>query len=127
MKLLLRGIAAAASQFYVKMIRKLLKRVVKMGEDREKLSEETYIDYSSKDDRQLQEILEELLREEQKISYRRRVLHGKIDLLRAELVRRKKKQLANGESLVSDADIKRLSDILAGEALGKSKFDPTRE
>ncbi len=98
-----------------------------MGNDKEKLSEETYIDYGTKDGRQLREILEELLKEEQKISYRRRVLHGKIDMLRAELVRRKKKQLADGESLVSDADIKRLSDILAGEALGESKFDPTKE
>lgn len=98
-----------------------------MGEEKEKLSEETYIDYGSKNDQELREILEELLKEEQKISYRRRVLHGKIDMLRAELVRRKKKQLAEGESLVSDDDIKRLSEILAGESLGKSKFDPTQE
>ncbi len=98
-----------------------------MAEEKEKLSEETYIDYGSKNDQELREILEELLKEEQKISYRRRVLHGKIDLLRAELVRRKKRQLAEGESLVSDDDIKRLSEILAGESLGKSKFDPTQE
>ncbi len=98
-----------------------------MGEEKEKLSEETYIDYGSKNDQELREILEELLKEEQKISYRRRVLHGKIDMLRAELVRRKKRQLAEGESLVSDDDIKRLSEILAGESLGKSKFDPTQE
>lgn len=32
--------------------------------------------------------LDELVREERSISYRRRVLHGRIDLIRAELVRR---------------------------------------
>ena len=32
--------------------------------------------------------LEELVREERRISRRRRVLHGKIDVIRAELVRR---------------------------------------
>jgi hypothetical protein len=42
-------------------------------------------------------------------------------------VRRKKEQVRRGESLITDDEIKRLSDILAGEALGKSKFDPTRD
>ena len=94
---------------------------------KEKANEKSFIDYSQKTDAELREILEELLAEEQKVSYRRRILHGKIDILRAELVRRKKKQLSKGESLVSDEDIKRLSDILAGEATGKRRFDPTKD
>ncbi len=86
---------------------------------------EVYIDYSSKSDEELRCILDELLKEESKISYQRRILHGKIDLLRAELVRRKKGSLREGKSIVSDEEIKRLSEILAGEALGVPRNDPT--
>jgi len=86
---------------------------------------EIYIDYSSKSDEELRKILEELLKEESKISYQRRILHGKIDLLRAELVRRKKSSLREGKPLVSDEEIRKLSEILAGEALGVHQNDPT--
>ena len=86
---------------------------------------EVYIDYSSKSDDDLRRILEELLKEEKKISYQRRVLHGKIDILRAELVQRKKSGLREGKTIISDEDIARLSEILAGEALGISDSDPT--
>lgn len=86
---------------------------------------EVYIDYSGKSDEELHKILEELLKEESKISYQRRVLHGKIDILRAELVQRKKRSIRNGKSIISDQDIKRLSEILAGEALGVQRNDPT--
>ncbi len=86
---------------------------------------EIYIDYSSKSDEELRQILDELLKEESKISYQRRILHGKIDLLRAELVRRKKSRLREGKSLVSDEEIRKLSEILAGEALGVRRNDPT--
>ncbi|MCA1688274.1 MAG: hypothetical protein LC714_06730 [Actinobacteria bacterium] len=37
---------------------------------------------------ELRERLGELVEEERSVSYRRRVLHGRIDLIRAELVRR---------------------------------------
>ncbi len=86
---------------------------------------EIFIDYSGKSDDELREILEELLKEESKISYQRRILHGKIDLLRAELVRRKKEKVKEGKSLFTDEDIRRLSEILAGEALGMTRNDPT--
>ena len=100
-----------------------------MGEKSKKAQEvpphEVYIDYSSKDDEELRRILEELLKEESKVSYQRRVLHGKIDILRAELVRRKKGELKDGKSIISDDDINRLSEILAGEAMGINRNDPT--
>jgi len=73
-----------------------------------------FIDYSSKNDNELKEILNALLKEEREISKKRRLLHGKIDLLRAELVKRKKERLQTGESIISDADIERLSRILIG-------------
>lgn len=88
---------------------------------------EVYIDYSSKNDEELHRILEELLKEEGKVSYQRRVLHGKIDILRAELVRRKKGGLKEGQSIISDEDIDKLSEILAGEALGINRNDPTAD
>ncbi|MDD3717074.1 MAG: hypothetical protein PHP28_00225 [Actinomycetota bacterium] len=97
------------------------------GKTREVPPHEVYIDYSNKDDEELRRILEELLKEERKISYQRRVLHGKIDILRAELVRRKKSGLREGKTLISDADIDRLSEILASEALGMPRNDPTTD
>jgi len=86
---------------------------------------EVYIDFSEKADEELREILDELLKEEKKVSYQRRVLHGKIDILRAELVERKKRGLKEGKSIISDDDIRKLSEILAGEALGIQRNDPT--
>lgn len=100
-----------------------------MGGKKDKAQEvpphEVYIDYSSKSDEELRSILEELLKEEGKVSYQRRVLHGKIDILRAELVRRKKNDLKDGKSIISDEDIAKLSEILAGEAMGINRSDPT--
>jgi hypothetical protein len=102
-----------------------------MSEEEKKAHEvpphEVYIDYSSKSDEELRNILEELLKEESKVSYQRRVLHGKIDILRAELVRRKKSSLKDGKSIISDEDISKLSEILAGEALGIHRNDPTSD
>jgi hypothetical protein len=86
---------------------------------------EVYIDFSEKSDEELREILDALLKEEKKVSYQRRVLHGKIDILRAELVERKKRGLKEGKSIISDDDIRKLSEILAGEALGIQRNDPT--
>jgi hypothetical protein len=52
------------------------------------------------------------------VSYRRRILHGKIDILRAELVNRLRKKHEGGEDVISGADVQRLTDILAGRAGG---------
>jgi hypothetical protein len=84
-------------------------------EPRETDSSEAFIDYDSKSDQELKEILTELLSEERDISYRRRMLHGKIDILRAEIVARKKHKLQEGESLFTEEDIDKLSAILAGK------------
>ncbi len=71
-------------------------------------------DVSALSDTELKRLIEELEKEENEISYRRRVLHGKIDLLRAELVERLKK--SEGQSVLDEVDIERLSAILAGKA-----------
>lgn len=70
---------------------------------------------SEKSDSELRDIVDKLYKEEQEISYRRRLLHAKLDILRAELTARLKQKRAQGESLVSAKDLKKLSEILAGE------------
>lgn len=72
---------------------------------------------------ELRELLDDLYAEEQKVSYRRRVLHGKIDILRAELVRRLKEDREAGKGVVSGGDIERLIEILANDLHGVSRFD----
>lgn len=59
--------------------------------------------------------LDALYAEEQQISYRRRVLHGRIDILRAELVRRLAQAHREGGDVISGADIDKLIRILAND------------
>ena len=70
---------------------------------------------SERTDAELRDIVDKLYKEEQEISYRRRLLHAKLDILRAELKARLKQKRVQGESLVSAKDLKKLSEILAGE------------
>ena len=76
-------------------------------------------DLATLSDENLKGLIDEYTREEQEVSYRRRILHGKIDILRAELVNRLRKKREEGESVISGADVQQLSDILAGRALGE--------
>ena len=65
-------------------------------------------------DEDLKKLIDELTREEQEVSYRRRVLHGKIDILRAELVARLKE--TEGRSVLESVDVESLTEILTGKA-----------
>jgi hypothetical protein len=92
--------------------------------DSEKLPlDDALLDLESRTDAELRVLLDELYAEEQRVSYRRRVLHGKIDILRAELVRRLKDQHDAGEGVISGSDVNRLIDILAHDLRGVSRFD----
>jgi len=71
-------------------------------------------DLASLSDADLKQLIDDLEKEEDEISQRRRVLHGRIDMLRAELVERLKK--SEGRSVLAEVDIERLSAILAGKA-----------
>ena len=71
-------------------------------------------DLASLSDAGLKNLIDELTREEQEVSYRRRILHGKIDILRAELVARLQK--SGGRSVLDQVDVDRLTDILTGKA-----------
>lgn len=46
------------------------------------------LDLTAISEQELKVLLEKVVDEESAVSYRRRVLHGKIDLIRAELIRR---------------------------------------
>ncbi len=72
-------------------------------------------DLASLSDADLKQLIEELQKEEQEVSYRRRILHGKIDILRAELVNRLRKRREAGESVITGADVQALTDILSGK------------
>jgi hypothetical protein len=65
-------------------------------------------------DDELKALIEDLEQQEHEVSYQRRLLHGKIDILRAELVARL--QRSGGRSVLEEVDIDRLTEILTGKA-----------
>jgi hypothetical protein len=78
--------------------------------------EDTFPDLGSLSDVELKDLIDKLTTEENEISYKRRVLHGKIDILRAELVNRLRHKRESGDSLISGDDVAQLTEILAGKA-----------
>ncbi|MDX6604058.1 MAG: hypothetical protein QOF23_567 [Solirubrobacterales bacterium] len=78
--------------------------------------EDTFPDLGSLGDKELKDLIDSLTEEENEISYKRRVLHGKIDILRAELVNRLRDKHEAGETMFSGDDVSRLTEILAGKA-----------
>lgn len=87
--------------------------------------DDALIDLPNKSDEELRALLDDLYAEEQRVSYRRRVLHGKIDILRAELVRRLQADREAGETVISGRDVDKLIEILADDLRGGSRFDVT--
>lgn len=77
--------------------------------------DESFPDVGSMSDEELKSLIDELKAEEREVSYRRRLLHGKIDLLRAELVNRLKTKHEAGDTLISGSDVEQLTDILLGK------------
>jgi hypothetical protein len=81
---------------------------------------DTFPDLGSMTDSELKDVIAQLTEEEMEISYKRRILHGKIDILRAELVSRLRSKHESGETAISGDDVKRLTDILANRQGGTS-------
>jgi len=77
---------------------------------------DAFPDLGSRSDQELEDLIQQLTEEEVEVSYRRRLLHGKIDILRAELVNRLRKKHDQGEDVISGADVDRLTEILTGRA-----------
>ncbi|HZK16031.1 MAG TPA: hypothetical protein VFC52_05545 [Solirubrobacterales bacterium] len=77
--------------------------------------DENFPDLGALDESELKALIEKLTAEEHDVSFRRRVLHGKIDILRAELVNRLRQKREQGGSLISGDDVDHLTQILAGQ------------
>ncbi|MGA8745715.1 MAG: hypothetical protein WB507_07610 [Solirubrobacterales bacterium] len=86
--------------------------------------EDTFPDLGSLSDKELKELIDKLTEEENEISYKRRVLHGKIDILRAELVNRLRDKRERGDTMFSGDDVRQLTEILAGKAQPAPKDEP---
>jgi hypothetical protein len=71
-------------------------------------------DFGSLSDNELKVLIGELEQQERDVSFQRRMLHGHIDILRAELVARLQK--SGGQSVLEQVDVDRLTDILTGKA-----------
>ena len=71
-------------------------------------------DLGTLSDADLKHLIDDYTREEQEVSYQRRILHGKIDILRAELVARLHK--TEGRSVLDQVDVEALTNILTAKA-----------
>jgi hypothetical protein len=76
---------------------------------------ELFPDLGSLSDEELKRLKDELEVQERELSYQRRVLHGKIDILRAEIVARL--QRTGGLQALDEVDVDRLTDILTGRTI----------
>ena len=80
---------------------------------------EPFPNLASISDADLKAEIDKLTEEEQEVSYRRRLLHGRIDMLRTELVARL--QQSKGKSVLDQVDVEGLAKILAGKAAPPSE------
>ena len=75
---------------------------------------ELFPDLGSLSDEELKQLKDDLEAQERELSYQRRILHGKIDILRAEIVARL--QRSGGRQTLDELDVDRLTEILAGKS-----------
>jgi RsiG-like len=78
------------------------------------MDDNTFPDIGSMNDQELKDLIARLADEEREVSYRRRILHGRIDILRAELVNRLRTKREEGDALITGDDVQKLTDILLG-------------
>jgi len=81
-------------------------------------------DLNALSDSELRDLIAKLVEEENEVSYRRRILHGKIDILKAELQARLQRQMGEeGESPLYEIDVDKLADILSARAAPPNPTD----
>ncbi len=73
------------------------------------------VDLVCRPDDELRALIAELEEREREVSRERRILHGQLDILRAELIMRLQRKRTDGESVIQGDDIETLSRILAGK------------
>jgi hypothetical protein len=76
--------------------------------------DETFPDTASMSDDELKETIDRLTDEEREVSYRRRVLHGQIDILRAERELRRR-----GHTGKEHVEVGQLAEILSERLLAR--------
>ena len=77
-------------------------------------------DLTQLSDEELKNLIRQLTEEEREVSMRRRVLHGRIELLKSELIGRLK---GRDEGALSVVDVDALSRILAGRLPDLEKLE----
>jgi len=75
---------------------------------------DAFPDLDTLSDEELKQLIDRYQAEEREVSFRRRMLHGYIDMLRTELVARLRE--SGGKSVLEEVDVNRLIDILAAKA-----------
>jgi hypothetical protein len=75
---------------------------------------EAFPDLPNLSDDDLKALIDDLTVREREVSYQRRLLHARIDLLRTELVARLQK--TGGQSVLDQVDIEHLTEILTSKA-----------
>lgn len=76
-------------------------------------------DLATLSDDELKKLIAQLEAEENEISYRRRLLQGRVDILRAERNARLKRSVEGGTAELADLD--KLADILASKGAPQAK------
>ncbi len=76
-------------------------------------------DLATLSDVELKKLIEQLEHEENEISYRRRLLQGRVDILRAERTARLKRSVEGGTAEL--ADVGKLADILSTKGARPAK------
>jgi hypothetical protein len=89
-------------------------RYCESGAGVDESSFERLINIQSYSDEELKHLAARLSDEEHEVSMRRRLLHGELDILRAEMVRRLRDKGSGPKGLVQDGDVALLSEILSG-------------
>ena len=90
-------------------------------EDHDTASFELLIEIQNLSDAEIKSLSGSLAEEERALSKSRRIIHAKLDILRAEMVRRLRDKHTTGGSLFEEGDIERLSSILSSRGLGEDE------
>lgn len=83
---------------------------------------ELLLDIQNQTDDEIKRLAEVLAEEERAVSKKRRIIHAKLDLLRAEMVRRLRDKHSAGGTLVEEVDVERLSGILSSRGLAEEEI-----
>src|SRR5665811_917531 len=85
------------------------------------------VNIQSYSDQELKGLAEDLQGQERDISKQRRLIHAKLDILRAVMVRRLRDKYGSGETLFEGGDVDKLSAILAGGKASTNKESEASE